>query len=538
MAAAGAKGQNAAAAYKGTPFLTAEVGGGVQDTYFRRPQLSADDIAAVGPVMLGSGANLLGYYMFHGGRNPDGGSITLQESQRTAYPTDVPVKSYDFQAPLGEFGQERPSLRKLKLVDYFLNDFGDLLAPMQVSAPDKLPASPSDLSVPRVSARTNGDAGFIFFNNHLRGAQMPARQGFQVRLRLPDGELRVPESPIELPAESYGIWPVNLDLQGVRLRYSTAQLFKRIDAHGQTYFFFFAVDGVQPEWMFDSGVAVSAENGAVEQTPTAMGLRVRAPGNAQAELQLSNKVHLVLLPLPRAEEIWRTDDPSQLLETAADAFSDASASTLQFDISNDIPFAVFGSSAAPATENATVSSGQSSSGQDDTLFRRYIAHVSAIHLQAEVTKVRDASARPPLQMGAPVSWRPQPIPMAPESKDFEGAARWNVTLPPIPQNAAVSNIFLYIGFQGDVARLVADGHLLDDNFWNGLPWEIGLRELGMEPQSTSQKLQIQILSMLQNSPMVIDHADELKFEAGQASRLTSVAIIPQYQVVLRWKPGQ
>jgi len=67
--------------------------------------------------------------MFHGGRNPDGGLITLQESQLTGYPTDVPVKSYDFQAPLGEYGQERESLRKLKLIHYFLNDFGSILAP-------------------------------------------------------------------------------------------------------------------------------------------------------------------------------------------------------------------------------------------------------------------------------------------------------------------------------------------------------------------------------------------------------------------------
>jgi hypothetical protein len=41
------------------------VGDGIEDTYFRRPVVSADDIAAIAPVMLGSGANLLGYYMFH-----------------------------------------------------------------------------------------------------------------------------------------------------------------------------------------------------------------------------------------------------------------------------------------------------------------------------------------------------------------------------------------------------------------------------------------------------------------------------------------
>ena len=90
------------------------MGGGIQDTYHRRPVIQPDDVAAMVPVMLGSGVNLYGTYMFQGGENPDGKLTTLQESQGTNYPTDVPVKSYDFQAPLGEFGQEREVFRKLK----------------------------------------------------------------------------------------------------------------------------------------------------------------------------------------------------------------------------------------------------------------------------------------------------------------------------------------------------------------------------------------------------------------------------------------
>ena len=176
MGAIGGNGQGPASAYQGTPFLTGEVGDGIEDTYVRRPVVSTDDIAAIDPVMLGSGVNLLGYYMFHGGRNPDGGNQTLQESQRTAYPTDVPVRSYDFQAPIGEFGQERESLRKLKLVHYFLADFGAELAPMTPRVPDVVPSNPGDVSVPRVDARSSGDRGFVFFSNYVRHLVMPERK--------------------------------------------------------------------------------------------------------------------------------------------------------------------------------------------------------------------------------------------------------------------------------------------------------------------------------------------------------------------------
>ena len=89
---------NAANFTTDTPFMTAEMGGGMQITYHRRPVVSADDIAAMAPVMLGSGVNLYGSYMFQGGENPDGKLTTLQESLATRAPNDLPVKTYDFEA--------------------------------------------------------------------------------------------------------------------------------------------------------------------------------------------------------------------------------------------------------------------------------------------------------------------------------------------------------------------------------------------------------------------------------------------------------
>jgi hypothetical protein len=121
------------------------------------------------PVMIGSGANLLGYYMFQGGENPDGKLGPLNESKSTGYPSDLPVKNYDFLAPLSAFGRERPSFGALKLFNYFANDFGTELAPMAVHAPAVLPAGRTDTTTVRVAARTHGDSGFLFLDNHVRG---------------------------------------------------------------------------------------------------------------------------------------------------------------------------------------------------------------------------------------------------------------------------------------------------------------------------------------------------------------------------------
>jgi hypothetical protein len=533
MGAIGGGGQSSADTYKGTPFLTAEVGDGIEDTYVRRPVVTADDIASIPTVMLGSGVNLLGYYMFHGGRNPDGGPITLQESQRTGYPTDVPVESYDFQAPLGEFGQQRESLRRLKLVHYFLNDFGSDLAPMTPRAPAKTPSSPSDASIPRLSARTSGDRGFLFLSNYVRHLPMPSRPGFQVQLHLPSGILSVPETPIDLPAGAYGIWPVNLPVGDTNLRYSTAQLFKRIATGGSTYLFFFAIPGITPEFVLDPTAQITATTGAVAKSTTPAGLHLRITGSNPAEIQLSSATHLVLVPEPVAETIWRGDDPSVLLSTTASAFSDGSTWTLQSDGDPDIAFGIFGSHATPTTSQTTLKPLPNSA-----LFRLYKASLPPVNLPVQRTQLRPAASPPAPVFGPTLSWRPHPALIAPGAAAFQSAAVWKIDLPAIPESSSLSDAFLHIDYQGDIARLYRSGKLVDDNFWNGLPWSIGMKELGEDWRKPGSALELQILPLSKTLPLYMEKAADLRFgPKGIVSNLFSVKLIPQYQLRLQISPA-
>jgi hypothetical protein len=527
MGAMGDSGQNPAANYEGTPFMTAEVGDGIEDTYFRRPVVSADDVAAILPVMLGSGANLLGYYMFHGGRNPDGGALTLQESKRTGYPTDVPDKSYDFQAPLGEYGQERESLRKLKLVNYFLNDFGALLAPMSPHAPDRVPADPADMGPSRVSVRTSGDAGFIFLNNKVRGQQMPDRKRFQVELKLPSCVVRVPEKPIDLPAGSYGIWPVNLVLPGVTLRYSTAQLFKRIAVGDQTYYFFFTIPGVAPEFAFDAGTKIGRSIGKVGESRSVDVLRLQMRADTEGEIQLAEGVHLALLPESQAEQIWRVDDPSLMLTSRADVFSDGNQWTLLSEGEPEIDFGVFGARAVPKSETALTRVG------GDGLFERYRTQLPEVRVQPKLTQLHAAAVQPPWNYGPDLTGQGSAIPFAPEDADFGDAAAWKIEVPPISSQGSLSDAFLVIHYQGDVARLYHGEKLVDDNFWNGIPWSVGLREVDVDWRRIESEFELRVLPLPKDYPMYIEQADQLRFGSkGAAAALIRVEIVPQYQLVL------
>ncbi len=523
MGAIGGNGQGPASAYRGTPFLTAEIGAGIQDTYFRRPVVSAQDIAAILPVMLGSGANMLGYYMFAGGRNPDGGAITLQESQRTGYPTDVPAKSYDFQAPISNNGEERESLRRLKLVHFFLNDFGAQLAPMRVHRPAVIPSSAEDLNVPRVSARTHGESGFLFLNNHTRGAVMPARAGFQVQLTLPGGVVQVPQEPITLPSDTYGIWPVNLAINGVRLRYSTAQMMNRLEHGGETSIFFFALPGVVPEFLLDAPVAaVTAHGFHVSSSPG--GTRLTAESESGEIVVHSSKtpVHLILLTETDALNLWKVNDGKALLITKADVFSDRADTTLQQDENTNFQFRLL---------YASTSAGKLASKQSG-MFTAYESSVAPVSLQVATRMAAAAGVRAPLKDGPMVAWRKSPIPMAPEEVDFVKAARWSVSVRGNVDAPQLADVLLRIRYQGDVARLRQDGRLIDDDFWNGSGWSVGARYAGLD--STSP-FELQILPLPRSFPMFLEARDQLAGPPSGTS-LQSIKAVPRYTIRFQSQP--
>jgi hypothetical protein len=514
MGAPGSQGHNSASAYRGTPFLTAEVGSGQEDTYFRRPVIQPADVASIVPVMLGSGANMIGYYMFQGGRNPQGKLTTLQESQRTGYPTDVPVKSYDFQAPLGEFGQERASFRRLKLVDYFLNDFGSLLAPMQVAAPVKQPRTPADLSVARVAARATGNHAFLFFNNHVRGAVMPARPGFQIQLKLASGILQVPHEPIDLPSGAYGIWPIHLNMEGHDLIYSTAQLLLRTKLQGKETFFFFAIPGIAPEFAFAAheNPLFSSKRMSMTRSGGVDYLRCTdATASATIRLLRGQPVQIVLLPVAEAEDIWRVDGrPQTLIRTGDDYFSDEGTLHLLSDSEPIFRFGLLGPARLITKTKAT--------SKQSGLFREYTMSVPPVDVGVKVSFLHGSRAF------THASTAKHAVPFAPDAKAFQHAAAWSlqVTYPQAPQ---LSNVFLRISYTGDVARLFSGSTLLDDNFWNGTAWQLGMWPWKLDVRHGSLRL------MILPAPANARIADRgTGSETGRRhARLLKVTAIPRYQ---------
>lgn len=522
------------------PFLTAEMGGGNEVTYHRRPILQPDDIAAILPVMLGSGVNLYGVYMFQGGENPDGLRTTLQESQSTGYPNDVPVKSYDFQAPLGEFGQERSSFRKLKVFNYFLNAYGADLAPMTVHPAPHQPDDPANLVPLRAVVRSAADHGFLFLNNYARNAAMPAHPAVQFEIRLPGSTLRIPAHPMDIPSSAYCIWPFNLRANGVTLRYSTAQLFTRIDQAGILTLYFEAIPGIPAEFAIDANTAqLQAPTIAADQSDGVLYLRNIRPGLDSAINLVSatgHHIRLVTLTQSEAENAWKLpiDGEDRLFLTSQDIFWDSNRVWLRTRTQNSFSFTIAPPPATPPQASLPLQQASSTPAAS-----AYTAAAAPIPWDLKYRLLQPAAAAPPVPLGPPRPPNSARVARAPAGPEFQHAAKWSISIPAgtaIGPQTAMSDLFLSVRYQGDAARLYGPSGLLTDDFYNGQPWSIGLgRFLNLAQPS---QLELDILPLRADAPIFLEKAARPAFPAGahppstQIDKLQDLTLHPEYQLIL------
>lgn len=190
------------------PYLLAEMGGGIGCTFHRRPTATPADTAAMALTKLGSGANLLGYYMYHGGTNP---GPDLNETRESGSYCDTPTLAYQPHSPIGEYGQVDELAKELKLLSLFIHDYGEWLAPLPAQLPEDGAKYPADTQSPRYALRTIDGSGFLFINNHQRS------------LAMPDRIVNVPGvGRYTVTADSYAVLPVNLPIGNALLKRANA----------------------------------------------------------------------------------------------------------------------------------------------------------------------------------------------------------------------------------------------------------------------------------------------------------------------------
>ncbi|NLO70885.1 MAG: hypothetical protein GX102_08120 [Porphyromonadaceae bacterium] len=477
----------------GYPFFTCELGGGMMPSYHRRINIHPMDIYAMTLVKIGSGSNLPGYYMYHGGNNPDGKLTTLNEHQATLATNhnDLPVETYDFQAPLGEFGQVNPHYHLLRKLHLFLHDFGSELALMRPNFPENADTDPKHDELLRWAVRSDGKSGYVFVNNYQRLKELTPKQAVQFAIQLPNEKLKIPNSAITIPSNSVFFIPFNLNLGGVNLAYATSQPITKIENGNHLTVFFEKLKGIDAEFVFDAGnLKIEKANGKWDKngdkiiftklkTGTNSAIRVRTSAGKIIDIILLDEIH--------SNQLWKGQlhGEERVFLTKSNLIYHQNQLVL-LGAENEKAVSVF-----PAPVSLT-SLDKKIKSKNNGIFKRYkIKLRKSTPVQVEVSKIKDYDL--PVRT---VALGSRNVAEMPFDADFEKAAQWKIT---VPESSKDRDITLRIRYKGDVARIYSGTKLLTDNFYNGKQFDVNLKFFADEMQGN--ELILKILPVDTKSPI-------------------------------------
>ncbi len=160
----------------------------------------------------------------------------------------------------------------------------------------------------------------------------------------------------------------------------------------------------------------------------------------------------------------------------------------------------------------------------------FTAEVPQWHAALQSTEIDPDAEAPPVKTGPPQDWRPRGVAQAPAAGDLPQAAKWSIAVP-ASALTDLSELFLEVKYEGDLARLSANHKLLDDDFYNGKPWMVGLERF-LAPNG-SGSFDLSILPLRKDAPVYFELPAPVQFEKnGQIDKLDSISLVPEYQLVI------
>ena len=281
-----------------SPFFTCEVGVGTTAFYQRRAVVPEEMAGENINLRLGCGANLMGYYMYAGGTNPVGKITTTQSSG--------PRVCYDYQAPIREFGTLGAVMPETKKYNYFMNDFGSALAP----AVAYLPNSNQNRENLQWAVRSDGKKGYLFCSNYLYKRERKDYNNVQFTIKLKDETLRIPRTKVTVKGSTYFLWPFNLDLSDINLKYATVQPVCTLNGDTESAYFFFQDDQIPAEYLIqDKNISdVTATGATVNLRKEGYFISDITPG-AQSAITITRSdghiVRIITLTEEESDHLWK-----------------------------------------------------------------------------------------------------------------------------------------------------------------------------------------------------------------------------------------
>ena len=219
------------------------------------------------------------------------------------------------------------------------------------------------------------------------------------------------------------------------------------------------------------------------------------------------------------------DGHESLVATAQDYFADSQHIYLHSEGAPQCAFSVY-----PATDHSLdVVAPAKLAVRLNSDISSYSATQPEKHVALEVRQIREGESVPPVKMGPIPSWRSNGVAMAPDDVAFKAAAQWQIVFPK-DFLSGVSNVFLTVEYTGDVGRLSVNRHLIDDDFYNGLPWSIGLKRFAELIRQAP--LELSILPLRKDAPIYLESRFRPDFGSqSQRVQLKKVSAVPEYEFV-------
>jgi hypothetical protein len=477
------------------PYACCEMGGGMQTWYKARFVVPPESVTAMTVTKVAGGCNFVGYYMFHGGTHPVGKHGFLNENTN-------PKISYDYQAPLGEFGQIRQSYRYLKPFFYFFKEFQQLLCPMATVLPDDAAQiTPKDTASLRWAIRTNGDSGFIFLNNYQDHSAMVDHENVFLNLELPDETLTLPvRSGLTLKSGVSAILPFNIDLDGVGLKYATAQFVTSIQAEEVHSYFFFVPEGLSGEYCFEknSFKEIKVSQGELHNQSESTIITVKPGKECMIDLTAANGQQIRICTLSQQEifNFWTVN----LWGAERVIFTDASLiiknNTLQLfqTAESQVDLMVY-----PGLGNHLETSCGRVPGNPVGLYTHYVISIPPKEPKYEIKQVNAQKAVLKIDPGS-----------------FQH----------------IHELLLRIDYEGDVGHAFIDGRLVHDHFCNGQKWEIGLKRF--YPEVADKGMYFYISPLHRGKMVSYDSAMAVQqeFLGDTIARIHRMEIVPEYCITI------
>lgn len=514
------------------PYSTAEMGGGNQITYHRRPIITSKDVVAQSYVKVGSGANMMGYYMYCGGSNPIGKFSTFQESKATKYPNDYPIINYDFNAPIGEWGQLNESYDDLKILHAFLNDFGTHLATTVPSFPDKHSLKPEDSETLRMSVRSHNNSGYVFINNYQRLLEMKDLEDIRIRIRQQNGtELLFPS--LNIASGEQLIMPFNIDIDGHQLNQATVQPLYILKNKRPTYVFL-SHPGTVSELVFSANnlKKVTLDGRRIKKVGDTYILKCEAKKEHLILLTAlnGNQTTLLLLTQEQARQSWKIQqaDEEFLCITSSQIIPSEEEITARNIDKNQFEVKMY-----PANARWKVQEGMAVETRKQGEFLAIRFETPAVSLQASYQKELNPESHIPQQPLYPEDNRQTETPKScpgPQYfvnfKPVSSSLYYTIQMPQTP--ASMKNAYLFIDYTGDTGSLYDKGTLIADDYYWGGPM---MFDLGRIKQQKNREYLLQIIPFTPEVKIYLAPSARKKLQIPMQG-IQSIRVAPIYDIKL------